>query len=72
MTGTVVGIASIHVVFQYIVLLDSPVTTEYGGQKAVVCGGAQLTCLETGKNWRFTSDEDRNQYLATANKANDL
>ncbi len=71
-TGTVVGIASIHVVFQYIVLLDTPIVSEYGEQKAVVCGGPQLTCLETGKSWRFSSDDDRAEYLASANKVNDL
>ncbi len=66
-TGTVVGIASLHVVFQYIVLLDSPIVSEYGEQKAVVCGGPQLTCLETGKDWRFSSDDDRNEYLKQIN-----
>ena len=71
-TGTVVGIASIHVVFQYIVLLDTPIVSEYGEQKAVVCGGPQLTCLETGKDWRFSSDEDRKEYLASVIKVNDL
>lgn len=66
-TGTVVGIASIHVVFQYIVLLDSPIVSEYGEQKAVVCGGPQLTCLKTGGDWRFVDDEDRNYYLKQIN-----
>lgn len=65
--GTVVGIASVHVVFQYIVLLDTPIISEYGQQRAVVCGGPQLTCLETGKDWRFSSDDDRNQYLKQIN-----
>ena len=66
-TGTVVGIASIHVVFQYIVLLDEPTETEYGLQSAVVCGGPQLTHAVTQENWRFQSDEDRDEYLRMVN-----
>lgn len=70
-TGTVVGIASATVLFGYIGLLDSPIVSEYGEQKAVVCSGCELKSLE-GENWQFASYEDRDQYLASANKANDL
>lgn len=67
-TGTVVGIASIHVVFQYIVLLDEPVESEFGQQRAVVCGGPQLTHAVTQENWRFQSNEDRDEYLKMVNQ----
>lgn len=49
--GTVVGIANIHVIFTYIVLLDEPIQTEYGEFKAVVVNGAELEA-EDGTNWR--------------------
>ncbi len=61
--GTVVGIANIHVVFQYIVLLDTPVVSEFGEQSAVVCGGPQLESEDGSQNWRFDDAETRSAYL---------
>jgi len=40
--GRVVGIASVHMVFHYIVLLDSPIETEYGTQGAITVLGSLL------------------------------
>jgi len=51
-TGTVVGIASLHVIFSYIVLLDSPLQTEYGEWKAIVVHGPSLETPD-GKNFRL-------------------
>lgn len=48
--GTVVGIAFVHVVFSYIVLLDEPVDTPYGSQRAITVPGGDLTG-EDGSNW---------------------
>lgn len=70
-TGTVVGIASATVLFGYIVLLDTPIVSEYGVQKAVVCSGCELM-NEAGGDWRFHSNEEHSQYLETVNKVNDL
>lgn len=52
--GEVVGIASMHVFFMYIVLLDVPLKTEYGLQKAVAIPGMGLmgengTSFEVGR-----------------------
>ena len=52
--GTVVGISFLHIIFSYIVLLDNPVDTEYGEQRAVVVQGSALEG-EDGSNWRLNS-----------------
>lgn len=52
-TGTVVGIAMIHIVFCYIVLLDEPIDTEYGQQRALSIGGAELESEDGTANWRL-------------------
>lgn len=41
-SGRVVGIASIHVIFQYIVLLDTPIESEYGLNEAISVPGTLL------------------------------
>lgn len=61
MTGEVVGISAIHVIFMYIILLDEPVKTEFGVQRACVCGGSQLDGLD-GSHWRFVDLEDQLNY----------
>lgn len=52
LTGKVVGIASTHIMFYYIVLLDSPIENLYGSMRAVSVVG---TALESpgGSNWRL-------------------
>lgn len=52
-TGTVVGIAAIHVVFSYIILLDEPIETEYGQTRALSIGGAQLESEDGLTHWRL-------------------
>lgn len=52
-TGTVVGIAALHVVFSYIVLLDEVIQSEYGPQRALVVGGAELVSEDGATNWRL-------------------
>jgi hypothetical protein len=52
-TGTVVGIASLHIFFTYIILLDAEIQTEYGPQKAVVVLGQELRGVN-GEDWRLT------------------
>lgn len=53
-TGTVVGVASMHVVFTYIVLLDKPHNdADFGLISAVVVNGAELEGVD-GTNWRLT------------------
>ena len=44
--GTVVGIASMHVIFNYIVLLDKPIQTNYG---------PELKSEDGKTNWRLDS-----------------
>jgi hypothetical protein len=50
--GTVVGVASMHVIFTYIVLLDEPIDTEYGTCRAIVVNGPELRG-ENGEDWRL-------------------
>lgn len=50
--GTVVGIAMCHVVFAYIVLLDEPITSEYGPQRALSVPGSALETPDGG-NFRL-------------------
>lgn len=52
MKGEVAGISSMHVIFHYIVLLDEPIESEFGLQKAITVGGPQLEA-EDGSNWRL-------------------
>ena len=66
--GVVAGIASINVVFQYIVVLDRPFENAYGVQQALVAVGPQLESEDGKTNWRFTSDEERLNWL----RANEL
>lgn len=51
-TGTVEGIAFMHVIFGYIVVLDEPIQTEFGAQRAVAVTGPQLTGVN-GEHWRL-------------------
>lgn len=53
--GRVVGISSLHVVFSYIVLLDSPIETEYGLTSALCIGGGELMNEKGETEWRFES-----------------
>lgn len=52
--GKVVGIASIHVVFQYIILLDDgeEIESEYGIQRALTVAGPALEAPD-GTHWRL-------------------
>jgi hypothetical protein len=52
--GRVVGIASVHVMFMYIVLLDEPLMTDYGVTNAIVCDGANLKNEDGEYAWRLT------------------
>ncbi len=67
--GTVVGIASLHVMFQYIVLLDTPIQSEYGEQKAVVCSGCQLKSEDGNHDWRFSTPGEQLAYCKFVNTA---
>lgn len=49
---TVVGISFMHVIFSYIVLLDEPISSGYGIQRATCVGGAELTSEDGLTNWR--------------------
>lgn len=40
--GTVIGVSSMHVIFTYIVLLDSPRTADFGTYRAVAVHGTEL------------------------------
>lgn len=51
-TGTVAGIAALHVIFTYIVLLDEPIKTEYGLTSAISIGGSELESEDGLTNWR--------------------
>lgn len=53
--GEVVGISFAHVIFGYIVLLDEPLETLYGPQKAVVVNGPELEGPD-GTNWRLDNE----------------
>lgn len=53
LAGTVVGVASLHVIYTYIVLLDEPLASEeFGEVKAVVVNGPELEGID-GSNWRM-------------------
>ena len=51
--GTVVGIASMHVIFIYIVLLDTPaLDPDFGEIRAIPIGGSGLESEDGLTNWR--------------------
>lgn len=50
--GEVVGIAAVHVIFTYIILLDNPIESVYGTVRAICVGGPELEG-ENGENWRL-------------------
>lgn len=52
LTGVVAGIAFLHVLATYIIILDHPIQTEYGETKAVVVNGPELESPD-GTNWRL-------------------
>jgi hypothetical protein len=52
-TGRVVGIAMMHVIFTYIVLLDQPLQTEDGLTEAFTIPGSQLMDLDGNYAWRL-------------------
>lgn len=51
-TGTVSGVAFMHVIFGYIVILDEEIPSEFGNLKAVVVNGPELEGVN-GENWRL-------------------
>lgn len=51
--GTVVGVASVHILFHYIVLLDTPFDTEYGPQRALSVPGTHLETEDGLTNFRL-------------------
>lgn len=52
--GTVVGIATIHVIFTYIVLLDTPSEDpDFGLCRAIVVQGTGLESEDGTRNWRL-------------------
>lgn len=52
--GTVVGIATMHVIFTYIVLLDTPwQDPDFGLTRAIVVQGTGLESEDGTKNWRL-------------------
>lgn len=54
LTGTVAGVASVHVIYTYIVLLDESIQSEeFGELKAVVVNGPELEGVD-GSNWRLS------------------
>ncbi len=55
-TGTVIGIAALHVVFSYIILLDEPHPTEYGEIRALSIVGSELDSEDGSTNWRLTEE----------------
>ena len=54
--GTVVGVASLHVLFTYIVLLDEPMDSAEGRVRAVGVIGPLLESADGTKNWRLDQD----------------
>lgn len=64
-TGVVVGVATMHVVFMYIVLLDVPhQDKDFGEIRAVTVGGPQLESVDGKTNWRFQLwSEEHQEYL---------
>lgn len=68
-TGTVVGVASMHVIFHYIVLLDEPhQDTDFGQIRAVTVGGPQLEPTDGSTGWKFTlGSPEHKQYLEEIN-----
>jgi|SRR5690349_18160768 len=62
--GRVVGIASIHVIFSYIVLLDQThKDSDYGRIQAITVGGSHLKNLNGEYQWKFATPEDQQNYL---------
>ena len=55
--GTIVGVASMHVVFMYIVLLDTPIDSPEGRVRAIVAGGPQLESEDGLTHWRLEPHE---------------
>lgn len=51
LTGVVVGISYAHIFFSYIVLLDSPLQSPYGLQRAISVPGGILEAPD-GSNWK--------------------
>ena len=51
--GTVVGIAHLHIVFSYIVLLDEPMEAPEGLMRAVCVIGGLLESEDGSQNWRL-------------------
>lgn len=55
--GTVAGIASLHVIFTYIVILDEPIDHEQGVTTAITITGTDLMNLDGVYEWRLTNAE---------------
>lgn len=53
LVGTVVGISSVFVIFYYIVLLDVPIISEYGEQRAISVRGSVLESEDRLSNWKL-------------------
>lgn len=51
--GTVAGIASMHVIFTYIIILDELLDSEFGELKAVVVNGPELISEDGLTDWKL-------------------
>lgn len=64
-TGIVAGIASLHVVFSYIIILDEPYQHEGETYTAIIAIGSHLMEHATGKYaWRLTPQEAHDRAAA--------
>lgn len=52
-TGTVAGIAFMHVIFSYIVILDEEYNSDHGPILAITIGGSELESEDGTDNWRL-------------------
>lgn len=68
-TGRVVGVSTMHVIFHYIVLLDKPYDdNDFGVIQAVTVSGPDLESADGLTNWRFTlGSPEHNKYLEEVN-----
>lgn len=51
-SGRVAGIASFHIIFHYIIILDKPIKAYNETWEAVVVPGTELESID-GKNWKL-------------------
>lgn len=50
--GTVIGVASTHLISMYIVLLDKPIESNCGTLKAIVINGPEIRGVD-GMSWKL-------------------